>query len=388
VERSTAEPQDAGSVTRTERLLRAYHERGDAGARERLVEMYLPLVETFAHRYERAGEYDDLFQAGSIGLLHAIDRFEIERGGELAAFAVPNIVGEIKRHLRDRTASVRLPRSLQELRARLPRAEAEAAGRLGRAATTAELARELGADEEEVERARSAARHAEPEGAGEPDDALDLSDDRMALASAFTVLDEHERRILYMRFVRDQSRARVAEQLGVSQRHLSRLTQAALAKVRAELEREGRPGRPPAAPPTPALPAPPREHKMVAMGAMRTPAPERSRKDREAHPTRPEPTHSGRLMLRMPGSLHADLARAAEREGVSLNSFIVGSLAAAVRWRRPEHEPEEPLELEEPPGPQGGSRWMRVAIVANTAVVVVAAVVAVILLIVAWQQGI
>jgi HicB family len=93
-------------------------------------------------------------------------------------------------------------------------------------------------------------------------------------------------------------------------------------------------------------------------------------------------------MLRMPGSLHADLARAAEREGVSLNSFIVGSLAAAVRWRRPEHEPEDPLELEEPLAPQGGSRWMRIAIVANTAVVVVAAVVAVILLIVAWQQGI
>jgi len=108
-------------ATTTSRFMRAYQEQGDITARDQLIEMYLPLVETFAHRYERSEDYDYLFQAGSIGLINAIDRFDLGRGGELTAFAVPNIVGEIKRHLRDRTDSVRLPRPLQELRAQVVR---------------------------------------------------------------------------------------------------------------------------------------------------------------------------------------------------------------------------------------------------------------------------
>src|SRR5215213_10700589 len=140
-------------ATATTGLLRAYLQRGDIRARDRLIELYLPLVESFAHRYERTEDYDDLFQAGCIGLINAVDRFDLERGGELAAFAVPNIVGEIKRHLRDRTTSVRTPRPIQELRARAIRCEAELSAKLQRRPTGAEVARDLGVDKEDVARA-------------------------------------------------------------------------------------------------------------------------------------------------------------------------------------------------------------------------------------------
>src|SRR4051794_27851873 len=118
-------PGAAGSpdATETTRLLRAYHERRDIAARKRLIELYLPLVETLARRYVGRGEdREDLVQVGSIGLINAIDRFDPQRGGELAAYAVPNIEGEIRRHLRDRSSTIRLPRAVEELRAPLARA--------------------------------------------------------------------------------------------------------------------------------------------------------------------------------------------------------------------------------------------------------------------------
>src|SRR5919108_3062829 len=169
-------------ATATTGLLHAYLDDGDITARNRLIELYLPLVESLAHRYERTEDYDDLFQAGCIGLINAIDRFDLERGGELTAFAVPNIVGEIKRHLRDRTTSVRMPRPIQELRARAVRCEAELAASLQRRPTTAEVARALGVDKEEVAQALAA----RPLGGEQPDDAslaegvldaLDVSDE-------------------------------------------------------------------------------------------------------------------------------------------------------------------------------------------------------------------
>mgnify|MGYP001053472669 CR=1 FL=1 len=101
--------------TATGRLIHAYRDGGDERARTRLVELYMPLVEALAHRHERRGaEHDDLVQAGSIGLLNAIDRFDPKRGEEFVAFAVPTVAGEIKRYLRDRAATVRLPRRLHE----------------------------------------------------------------------------------------------------------------------------------------------------------------------------------------------------------------------------------------------------------------------------------
>jgi RNA polymerase sigma-B factor len=228
LENPGGKPNWSEKATATSRFLRAYKEHGDISARERLIELYLPLVEGFAHRYERSEDYDDLFQAGSIGLINAIDRFDLDRGGELTAFAVPNIVGEIKRHLRDRTGSVRVPRPLQELRTRVMRCEAELGAALRRRPTPAELARELHVEEDDVARALRAGGSA-----GQQDDAslgeaapamLDESDERLMLASAFDVLDERERQIVYLRFMRDLSRKQVAHELGISERHLSRQT--------------------------------------------------------------------------------------------------------------------------------------------------------------------
>src|SRR5215203_6179588 len=161
MENAGGKPNRGDNATATAALLHAYLEGGDITARDRLIELYLPLVESFAHRYERSEDYDDLFQAGCIGLINAIDRFDLNYGGELAAFAVPNIVGEIKRHLRDRTTSVRMPRPIQELRARAVRAEAELSSKLQRRPTAAEVARSLGVDKEDVARALSVRRPAE-----------------------------------------------------------------------------------------------------------------------------------------------------------------------------------------------------------------------------------
>src|SRR5215208_5630682 len=398
MENAGGKPNRREKATATADLLHAYLERGDITARDRLIELYLPLVESFAHRYEGSEDYDDLFQAGCIGLINAVDRFDLERGGELAAFAVPNIVGEIKRHLRDRTTSVRTPRPVQELRARAVRSETELSAKLQRRPTVAEVARDLGVEKEDVARAlsvrpRAGAQEDAPVGQATPD-ALDVSDERMTLASAFEVLDERERQIVYLRFVRDRSRSQVAEELGISERHLSRQTHAALAKLRKELERAGqeigpreRPvsvatGQPalrPASPestPRRALPKvsgrPPtrnepdlpyrvsvvREHgrpeghewtahaeelpgceahgDSVAEAvqgiedAIEEWIEDALAKGREVPDPKTAASYSGRLMLRMPRSLHAELAGAAEREGISLNHFIASSLERAL----------------------------------------------------------
>lgn len=326
----------------TGRLLRAYHDQGDARARERLVELYVPLVEALARRHGRRGaEHDDLVQAGSIGLLNAIERFDPKRGEEFVAFAVPTIEGEMKRHIRDRTDAVRLPRRLQEASARLPRVRDELTARLNRAPTPTELAREVGVSTADLAGLEnSSAGVADQAAPGEERTGeLDASESRLLLAGAFKSLDDTDRRILYLRFVRELSRREVADELGFSQSALARRTNAALAKVRAELE--GRAFKPAA----------------------------------QAAPEPKAPTHSGRLMLRMPQSLHAELAQAAEREEVSLNQFITNTLAASMHWH---------AESESAPPPP---RWLPAALVTNIVVVVIAGVIALVLLIVAWQQG-
>src|SRR2546423_6154953 len=159
MELPSAERHEGDDTSRTARLLRAYHQNGDISARDQLVEVYLPLVQSFARRYSRsADDYDDLYQVGCIGLIKAIDRFQVERGGELAAFAVPNIAGEIKRYLRDRGGSVRLPRRVLELRGAAVQAQRDLATSLGRAPTSAEIAKQLGAKEVYVAIALDASR--------------------------------------------------------------------------------------------------------------------------------------------------------------------------------------------------------------------------------------
>jgi RNA polymerase sigma-B factor len=315
------------------------------------VELYMPLVEVLARRHDKRGtEHDDLVQAGSIGLLNAIERFDSKRGEEFVAFAVPTIAGEIKRHIRDRTATVRLPRRLQEANARIPQAREQLTAKLKRAPTPAELAEDVGIRADELARLESATAArgdlAEEASPGE----LDASESRLLLGSAFQTLDEVDRTILYLRFVSDRSRREVADELGMSQSALARRTDAALARLRGELE--GKAFKPGAAPPAPA----PEEPAPVANSKQRS-------------------SYSGRLMLRMPQSLHADLAQAAEREDVSLNQYITNTLAASLRW----HSEETP-----PPAPP---RWLPAALLTNIVVVVIAGAIALALLIIAWQQG-
>src|SRR5919106_2115977 len=132
-------------------LLRRYHEDGDLEARERLIEQYLPLVRSLARRYSYRGEQlEDLVQVGCIGLIKAIDRFDLERGVELTTYATPNIIGEIKRHFRDKGWSVRVPRGLQELNVQLSRLIEQLTVQLGRSPTISELAKAADVEEEEV----------------------------------------------------------------------------------------------------------------------------------------------------------------------------------------------------------------------------------------------
>src|SRR5438876_9159376 len=132
-------------------LLRRYHEDGDLQAREQLIEQYMSLVRSLARRYSYRGEQlEDLVQIGAIGLIKAIDRFDLERGVELTTYATPNIIGEIKRHFRDKGWSVRVPRGLQELNVQLSRLVEQLTVQLGRSPTISELAKAAGAQEEEV----------------------------------------------------------------------------------------------------------------------------------------------------------------------------------------------------------------------------------------------
>src|SRR5678816_1605550 len=132
-------------------LLRRYHEHGDLQAREQLIEQYMSLVRSLARRYSYRGEQlDDLVQIGSIGLIKAIDRFDLSRGVELTTYAPPNIIGEIKRHSRDKGWSVRVPRGLQELNVQLSRVIEQLTVQYGRSPTIPELAKAASVEEEEV----------------------------------------------------------------------------------------------------------------------------------------------------------------------------------------------------------------------------------------------
>ena len=419
----------------TSRLLREYHEHGDTAARQRLVEMYMPLVDSLVRRHAHVAEdYEDLFQVGCIGLINAIDRFDSERGQELAAFAVPTITGEIRRHMRDRAATVRLPRRVLELRGPTAAAQAELAASLGRAPSLAEVATRVGAPEDDVALALDATRAAQGVELEVDADgsavARNGADDRLFLAEAFRGLNERERRLVYLRYIRDMTPAEVAGELGLSERQVSRATQAALSKLRTGLEGDSTVAAPAKRAPGKRLPTPRREPKMAEMPttpavAVETTAeesyhielvrrgePEQGWTARveelagcEAHGATPDEavravevaaerwiaeatanrrevprprsaaSHSGRLMLRMPQTLHAELARAAQREDVSLNQVMTGVLAGAVEWRS-DHSAATP-----DAGRIVG--WGRTALVANVVVLAVVGVVALILLIVA-----
>jgi RNA polymerase sigma-B factor len=241
---------DRGDLGGTDSLLRLYRETGDLVAREQLIERHLPLVRVIARRYAHRGErVEDLVQVGSIGLIQAIDRFDPEKGTDLASFAVPTIAGEIKNHLRDRATVVRIPRRAAALNARVRREEASLTARLRRSPTLSELARalEMGEDDTadaiEIERSRSTL----PLTAGAPDegpapvfdDAFETCDDRLLLAAGFRTLDARQRRILHLRFYAGLSQSEIAREVGLSQIQVSRVIRASLDRMRGALGRTG-----------------------------------------------------------------------------------------------------------------------------------------------------
>jgi RNA polymerase sigma-B factor len=416
--------------------LRSYHENGDNEARQRLIQLYLPLVESFIRRYARAAdEYDDLYQVGCIGLINAIDRFDLERGDELAAFAVPNIAGEIRRYQRDRTGSVRLPRRVTELRAGAAQAQGELRAKLGRDPTTAEIARELGAKEEDVAvaldaAAASSAVELQPEDEDAGDLSFDATEDRLFLSEAFRELDERERRIVFLRYIRDAEPDAIAAELGISRRQLARTTEDALKKLRMGLERPPQSPRPGPAKPAPRerkMPVPPRDYEhhidqpyhielvksddppdggwtakveelpgcsadgaspeeaaARVQDAMRKWIAEAVAAGREVPKPRSVASHSGRLLVRMPQSLHAELARAAELEEVSLNQFITSSLASAVHWRGGDGDDAGGASMGEG-SERAGS--IRTALMANVLLLALIAILAVALLVLAVTRG-
>ena len=232
-------------------LIREYREDGNLRARDRLIEQYMPLVKSLARRHSMRGEqYEDLVQVGCIGLIKAVDRFDPQRRVEFGAFAIPNVAGEIKRHLRDRGSPIRIPRRLQELRPGLCACSAELSARLERPATISEIAESSGVAEPEVIAALDTERLQSPISLSQPapdedndayadlevlDGGYEQGEQRALLAAGFRVLTERERRLLALQFFAGLSQPQVAREVGISQIHVSRLTRRALVKLRAEI---------------------------------------------------------------------------------------------------------------------------------------------------------
>jgi RNA polymerase sigma-B factor len=229
-------------------LLRRWHDEGDVVARDALAESMLPLARNLARRYANRGEpLDDLEQVACVGLMKAIDRFDPGREVRFATFAVPTIAGEIKRHFRDRGWMLRVPRDVQELSAKLNRARDRLTRDLGRVPTVSELAAAAGAGEERVVEALSAAEAYralsldEPlvEGAssleaiGADDIGYERTEQRMLISSGMAELADRELEILQLRFFDGLSQREIAQRIGISQMHVSRLLRRSLEDMRA-----------------------------------------------------------------------------------------------------------------------------------------------------------
>jgi RNA polymerase sigma-B factor len=224
--------------------------------RDQLVEMHLPLVEYLARRFRNRGEpLDDLIQVATIGLIKSVDRFDLGRGVEFSTYATPTIVGEIKRHFRDKGWAIRVPRRLQELKLSLTKATSELSQKLGRSPTVAELATHLGMSEEEVleglesANAYSAVSLDAPDGGDEDspavadslgitDEALEGVEYRESLKPLLEKLPAREKRILMLRFFGNMTQSQIAGELGISQMHVSRLLARTLAQLRRGLLEE------------------------------------------------------------------------------------------------------------------------------------------------------
>jgi RNA polymerase sigma-B factor len=223
-------------------------------ARDELVHLHLPLVEHCARRFRNRGEpFEDLVQVGTIGLLKSIDRFDSDRGVEFSTYATPTIIGEIKRYFRDKGWAIRVPRRLQELRMQIGAATAELTQSLGRSPTPRELARAIGCSVEEIVEgiessnaystlSLDASDDADDAGGsildaiGVEDENLEHVEIRESLKPLLDALEPREKKILLLRFFKNRTQTQIAEEIGVSQMHVSRLLSRTLERLRSSLE--------------------------------------------------------------------------------------------------------------------------------------------------------
>ncbi|HEX5893262.1 MAG TPA: SigB/SigF/SigG family RNA polymerase sigma factor [Solirubrobacterales bacterium] len=240
------------------RLLERYARDRSPTVREELVERFMPLARRLAARYAGGAEpFDDLVQVASVGLVKAIDRFDPVRGTAFSTFAVPTILGELKRHFRDRGWSVHVPRDVQERILKVERALADLPSKLGHSPTVQEIAERIEATDEEVLEAMHAAQghHAVSLDAssslgdgddpgplrdriGEEDLAFDTVEYGEAIGPVLEQISERDRKVLHLRFVEDMTQSEIAEQVGVSQMHVSRILRATIEKLRKQIPEE------------------------------------------------------------------------------------------------------------------------------------------------------
>jgi RNA polymerase sigma-B factor len=232
------------------RLLISYHREGDLAAREQLVERLLPFARDLALRYRYADqEFDDLCQVASLGLLKAIDRFDPAHGAKFTSFAAPTILGELRRHFRDKGWAVHVPRDLQERTLAVSRETESLSKQLGRSPKPREVARALRCSVEDVLEAQQAADSYEAASLDAPiarddddagslidlmggdDSSYDLVQDRDAIASTWQELPDAERHVLELRFVYDLTQREIGDRIGYSQMHVSRLLRRALSRL-------------------------------------------------------------------------------------------------------------------------------------------------------------
>jgi len=242
----------AGRAADDRLLFERYHDQRDPVDREMLVERFLPLARQLASRYTGSAEpFDDLFQVACFGLVKAIDRFDLGRGIAFSSYAVPTILGELRRHFRDRTWAVHVPRDLQELALRVDRAISDLTETLHRQPTVAEICGKVGAGDEDVLEALQAAGAYRatsldaPRGADDDDGAtlgdtisiddrrLQRAEDRATLARLMRRISARDREVLRLRFAADLTQAEIGQRVGLSQMQISRIIRQALARLQA-----------------------------------------------------------------------------------------------------------------------------------------------------------
>ncbi len=243
---------NAERAVRERVLLRAYHEEGDTRARDALAEEMVPLARALAGRYSGRGEpIDDLVQVACVGIMKAIEGFDLSRDVRFSSYATPTVLGEIKRHFRDKTWAMRVPRGMQELQIEIAKARDELTTTHGRSPTVQELADAVEQPFEEVlitiqsQEARRTRSLDEPTGEdmtladsiGARDPDIGRAEMRVLLEDAFEVLSERDREVLRLRFAEDLTQTEISRIVGVSQMQVSRIIRQALRTLRADIDR-------------------------------------------------------------------------------------------------------------------------------------------------------